>query len=438
MTHAAQDKRVLETRLVIREPVRGRRSALMPIRVTRQRVCSARCRCVGRTCVRCHGIYAASRASCGGAISRARRAHEGFARIGKATPRARVVALDPTPACVSSFLAALSRETHTMAAAATPTFTTGQRATLDGFRSRPDLNGTVANVLAWDAGAQRYSVATETGEKIKVRETNMTLDGTPNRVVDRALFVQNGAFIQPSMTASTSESLSAPADGDAHRLALPAGQWEVRFIDQDPPRVTVTLEAVLRPTDEFSEASNELRSLSCTRTLVALVEEDAASPDLTATVQGGALEIFLPKRSTDGDAHVEDPKAASTGDVKMVDASDGVHVEVEEEANGDESDGAGGAPSDGAIESDDEQLDKENRDWAEWQGSHDWDEWLDDTLKPPTGVTRGGRARTVASLKKGAPTSHSIRSRRNAAARRRAAAAGGRCAPGDRSRAEPT
>ena len=301
--------------------------------------------------------------------------------------------------------------------------------TLDGFRSRPDLNGTVADVLAWDAAAQRYSVVTASGEKVKVREANMAL-GSPKRV-DQALFVQNGAFIQP-LVAATSNPMSEPGDG-LHHLALPAGHWEVRIVELVPPRVIVTLEAVARTTGESNEGEwNGLRGLFCTRTLVASAEEDAASPNLTATVQGSALEICLPKRSAHGDAKVQE----HSGDVKMANASEG-SPDIEE-ANGDEANGAGGAPSDDAIESDDE-LNKENHDdWAEWQGSNDWDEWLDDALKRPTGVMRGGRARTIASLKKRAPTSHSVRSRRNAAARRRAAAAGRRCTPGDRSRAEPT
>lgn len=195
-----------------------------------------------------------------------------------------------------------------------PIFEEGEGVLLHGIKARPELNGTHAEVVAFDEASQRYAVRLDgSGEKVRIKGSNLRADADPvaetpppspsvaetpppspyHGLRDLTLFVVDGKLMQPAVAAEFSIPPSDPAPSatpqrTVHRLHLPAGSWEVRCYEQEPSAITVVLHA------GEGEASTELRGLSCTRTAHLAASEDALSPGVSVVVEGGALVVSVP------------------------------------------------------------------------------------------------------------------------------------------------
>merc|ERR1719420_1249563 len=97
---------------------------------------------------------------------------------------------------------------------------------------------------------------------------------------DPTLYVTDGRFIQPGASASPTtieETSSSSKTATTHRLALPAGYWEPRFVEQDAlaRKVTITLVAVEATPD--AAAWNQLAGLTCSREVLLASEDDGVA-----------------------------------------------------------------------------------------------------------------------------------------------------------------
>ena len=205
------------------------------------------------------------------------------------------------------------------------TFAIGERVVLHDISSRPELNGAAATVLDWHEESKRFAVQLDGGEAIKIKPSRLARPqaeaqvepsqppaaAQTKRPTDPSIFVNaDGQFFQPLAPLAAPvlprihdapTDVSRDAEGNAtHRFRLPAGNWEVRFVEQMPSSVAVTLVAVVKTAAKGEDevlitAWNELRGLTCTRT-VHLEEHTASlSPHVAATVEdGGILQVTVP------------------------------------------------------------------------------------------------------------------------------------------------
>jgi len=188
-------------------------------------------------------------------------------------------------------------------------FAAGTRVQLQNITSRPALNGKEAVIEAWDAASKRYLVRLEDGDQLRVRPRCI------HRRVDATLFVQAESFVQPGAPAApeVTETCAMEAEAMEHRLRLPAGHWEVRLVEHDGLRLTVTLVATVKraaPEEdaeqpEHSAAWNELRGFTCTRSL--FVGTDVLTADVSVAAEAGVLCVRVPH------AQAERPEEGATG-----------------------------------------------------------------------------------------------------------------------------
>ena len=218
------------------------------------------------------------------------------------------------------------------------TFAIGERVVLHDISSRPELNGAAATVLDWHEESKRFAVQLDGGEAIKIKPSRLARPQAEAQVepsqppaaaqtkrhTDPSIFVNaDGQFFQPLAPLAApvlprihdaptdvlrdAEGHDAPTDvsRDAegnltNRFRLPAGNWEVRFVEQMPSSVAVTLVAVVKTAakgedEALTTAWNELRGLTCTRTVHLEEHGPLLSPHVAATVEdGGILQVTVP------------------------------------------------------------------------------------------------------------------------------------------------
>lgn len=208
------------------------------------------------------------------------------------------------------------------------TFAAGEPVLLHSIHSRPELNGTIAEVIDYADKTSRYSVLLPSGEKIRVKQKSvMAVPDAPAGGAgdataaadpgpkDPTIFIANGQFLQPlapaapnAPAASVATADEAPerlAEQNEHRLRLPAGHWEVRLVEQHEGALSVTLVAteVSGAAEPRAAAWNELRGLRVTRSLlVDPLHEDVMSADLAAAVEGSMLVVRVPRPTAPADA----------------------------------------------------------------------------------------------------------------------------------------
>jgi len=310
---------------------------------------------------------------------------------------------------------------------------------LQDLRSRPDLNGATATIIAVDA--ERFSVVVDsTQEKIKVRARNTQAiqpdnqSDTRTTLFDHTLFVREGHFIQPSASCSSHTPGVNKASGRVS-LPMPAGFWEVRLIEHDPDqhRLTVTLVATSADGGSMGEGEgknadwDQLRGLVCTRTLQATDGEDVTLADVSVedgllVVQWSSTGVRTSNTSVDVPAP---PSEAAASDVTE-------HAEAELDASEGSADLCDCEPTD-----DEEESSRARQ-----------DAWLDETwaIMGTKGESMAAK-RTVPPRRlhkspspEGCHAPYKLpqrRSRRNASARRREVASQRACSSDTRSRVEP-
>ena len=146
-----------------------------------------------------------------------------------------------------------TNETNTDTTPSANCRTAGDKLRNPGLKGRADLNGAIATVLeAPEAG--KYKVELPSGEKVKVKQQNVSTTLTPPEGL-------------PEDVTTTA------ADGSVtHRVALPAGGWELTMLEQDGLVLTATLAA----TDD------ELKGTTIRRIVYGDAGEDAMSAEVTA------------------------------------------------------------------------------------------------------------------------------------------------------------
>lgn len=206
------------------------------------------------------------------------------------------------------------------------TFSIGERVVLHNISSRPELNGAVATVIEWHEESKRFAVQLDGGEAIKIKPSRLarpqaeaqrpsqTSPPPPatqtKRPTDPSIFVNaDGQFYQPLAPLAAPvlpQMHDAPADvtrdaeGNAtYRVRLPAGNWDVRFIEQMPSSVSVTLVAAVKAAaggedEALTIAWNELRGLTSTRTIHVEPGHASLSPRVAAAVEDGSLLVTVP------------------------------------------------------------------------------------------------------------------------------------------------
>ena len=141
----------------------------------------------------------------------------------------------------------------------------GDKVRIHGLKGRADLNGAIATVLDTPE-AGKYKVELPSGEKVKVKQQNVSTTLTPPEGLPE-------------------DVTTVAADGRVtHRVALPAGGWELTMLEQDGLVLTATLAA----TDD------ELKGTTIRRIVYGDAGEDAMSAEVTAAVADGALTIVVP------------------------------------------------------------------------------------------------------------------------------------------------
>ena len=105
----------------------------------------------------------------------------------------------------------------------------GDKVRIHGLKGRADLNGAIATVLDTPE-AGKYKVELPSGEKVKVKQQNVSTTLTPPEGLPE-------------------DVTTVAADGRVtHRVALPAGGWELTMLEQDGLVLTATLAATDDPT----------------------------------------------------------------------------------------------------------------------------------------------------------------------------------------------
>lgn len=127
-------------------------------------------------------------------------------------------------------------------------FTPGDRVKLHCLRSRPELNGTAAEILEYFPDVDKYSVSIAAGERFRVAAKNVTPatpppppsvgaatpPPTPPAPKDPTIFVSGGQFLQPLAPLVRAGPRPLPAP---HCEELPAGHWEVRWVEVESGRL---------------------------------------------------------------------------------------------------------------------------------------------------------------------------------------------------------
>jgi len=226
-----------------------------------------------------------------------------------------------------------------------PLFEVGARVRLHGIHKRAELNDQFGSITGWQPDAGRFSVALESGERVRVRPLNLVAaaneqtctrakqetkqssatarceadqsNATARTAVsaDSTLFFQAGRFVQPAASGrvmcDAAELQLAQEEGcEVHRTWLPAGHWSVWSLEHDDPHITVTLVAckgreveAQSSLSEVDERWDELAGLTITRIIHAV--EAVVEPGLlgvATTVDGGVLKVLIPlprERSTE-------------------------------------------------------------------------------------------------------------------------------------------
>lgn len=197
-------------------------------------------------------------------------------------------------------------------------FAPGDRVKLHCLRSRPELNGTAAEILEYHPDVDKYSVSIAAGERFRVAAKNVTPatpppppsvgaatpPPTPPAPKDPTIFVSGGQFLQPlaPLVRAGPRPPLAP-----HCEELPAGHWEVRWVEVENGYVTVTLYATEKHDDCEPDVWNALGGLTITR-IVAL-DKEAGPSEVVTGVDGGVLAISLlePAAVPDADATMAEP-----------------------------------------------------------------------------------------------------------------------------------
>lgn len=201
-------------------------------------------------------------------------------------------------------------------------------------------------------------------------------------MADPTMFLVNGKFVQPLAAGGSSGDMVAttPSGGTEHRLALPAGEWDARWMELTHDVVTVTLVAA--------------QELTCTRFVP--LDSGVSGEEVVVAVDGGTLVITIPPAAN---VPVDDSAAPVQEEEELADLDASDKEEDKEEDKEDE-------PTD--AEPSDEENDEINLRWGD-----DDDDMLVFKKQMP-------RKSSAAACKQGLVQR---RSRRSAQARRRAAEA---------------